>query len=529
MIPATAGAQKPAGDRVAGRVVNALDEHPLSHATVTLAEIRSRRTPLTTTSDDDGHFDFTAVPPGKYHMMGIAAGYVSAPYMAHEQFGTAIVTGAGLATDSLTLRLTPMSVIAGRVIDEAGDPIQRASVALYRDNPLAGSEHVTRFRILNTGDDGQFEFNRLPPGKYFLSATATPWYAVHARTDMQDANFPYRAAIDPAVDVAYPMIFFPHALDSDSASPINLRGGDHVTADMQFQPEHAVTLSLRVPSGEQPNQRQTQLMRSVFGMDEAVQIQMMETSDGVQRLPGLAPGQYKVAQNPPGSRFPGHAQAVDLTTGSTTLDASQPVNLTTVSVTVHAANGESLPTRLQLNLRSVGSNRAANFGMNDKGVAELDNVPPGDYRFVLNGEGHQWNVVSLLLNDKAVADKRLHIDSGGSLTADLTISATAVDVEGFARREDKPAPGSLVLLVPAGSDTSEALFRRDQSDLDGSFAFSNVVPGNYILVAIDDGWTLHWTDPKTLMPYLLKGLPVTITANGSATFHIPDPVSTQPR
>ena len=33
------------------------------------------------------------------------------------------------------------------------------------------------------------------------------------------------------------------------------------------------------------------------------------------------------------------------------------------------------------------------------------------------------------------------------------------------------------------------LIRRDQSDSDGSFALRDVVPGQYTVVAIQDGWT----------------------------------------
>ena len=523
-------AQKPTGDRVAGSVVNALDDHPLAHATITLTDILTRRPELTATANAEGRFNFENVAPGKYRMTGDATGYVSANYLAHEQLGTAIVTGAGLDTTALVLRLTPQSSISGRIIDEAGDPVEHASVTLYRENPTSPTGRIRRYRAASTTDTGEYEFTRLPPGKYFISAMGIPWYAVHSRTYDSEANFPYRQTIDPAVDVAYPLIFFPHALDSDAATPIILRGGEQLTANMQLQPEHAVTLSVRTPANESSNQRNVQLMRTVFGVDEPVPIQMMENNNGVQSFPGLAPGQYKVREIAPGSRFSASAQSVDLTTGSASLDSSAPINLATISVTVHAANGETLPPHLQLNLRSVEDARGVSgTPLGDNGSAEIANVPPGEYRFGLNGSGHPWNVLSLALAGQQTPDKRLKLTTGGSLAVDLTISAQTVSVQGFARRDNKAAPGSLVILVPAGADTSEALFRRDQTDLDGSFAFNNVVPGNYILVAIDDAWSLRWTDPIALMPYLLHGLPVTITANGSATFHIPDPVSTQPR
>lgn len=50
--------------------------------------------------------------------------------------------------------------------------------------------------------------------------------------------------------------------------------------------------------------------------------------------------------------------------------------------------------------------------------------------------------------------------------------------------------------------------RRDQSKTDGSFDITNVLPGAYLLVAIDHGWDVNWSDPATLRRYLMQGLPL---------------------
>jgi hypothetical protein len=87
----------------------------------------------------------------------------------------------------------------------------------------------------------------------------------------------------------------------------------------------------------------------------------------------------------------------------------------------------------------------------------------------------------------------------------------------------------MIVLVPAGSDTSEDLFRRDQSNLDGGFAFGDVPPGNYLVVAIDDGWSLRWNDATTLTPYLMHAIPLSVPSTGPSTIHLPEPLSAQPR
>src|SRR5665213_2428577 len=100
-------------DRVAGRVVNSFDQRPIAHATVSLLDTRPGAKPLTVTSNDDGDFSFTAVPRGTYRLSGAAPGYLTLPYQSHDGFFTAIVTGAGLATDALVLQIDPASTISG--------------------------------------------------------------------------------------------------------------------------------------------------------------------------------------------------------------------------------------------------------------------------------------------------------------------------------------------------------------------------------------------------------------------------------
>ena len=74
------------------------------------------------------------MPAGKYDLHGAKRGFISASYDQHEQFSTALVTGAGLETESVVLRLAPAAIIAGKVLDEAGDPVRRATVTLYYDD-----------------------------------------------------------------------------------------------------------------------------------------------------------------------------------------------------------------------------------------------------------------------------------------------------------------------------------------------------------------------------------------------------------
>src|SRR5712692_3358745 len=165
--------------RIAGRTVNAADGHPLQGATVLIVNTKTQQPVASTLAGKDGGFAFTDLPADKYSLEAVKTGYLASAYDQHEIFSTAIVTGAGLNTDSLVLRMTSAAIISGRVTDEAGDPVRGATVTLYRENRDEGRSRIAQFRNAPTNDLGAYEIASLPPGTYFISAKGMPWYAVH--------------------------------------------------------------------------------------------------------------------------------------------------------------------------------------------------------------------------------------------------------------------------------------------------------------------------------------------------------------
>ena len=79
-----------------------------------------------------GTLSLIRVPAGKFSLEGAKRGFMGAGYQEHEQFSTAIVTGAGFNTENLVLRLMPLGLLAGRVFDESGDPVRNAQSSFSR-------------------------------------------------------------------------------------------------------------------------------------------------------------------------------------------------------------------------------------------------------------------------------------------------------------------------------------------------------------------------------------------------------------
>jgi hypothetical protein len=100
-------------------------------------------------------------------------------------------------------------------------------------------------------------------------------------------------------------------------------------------------------------------------------------------------------------------------------------------------------------------------------------------------------------------------------------------VEGFAKRNGKPVGGAMIVLVPKNSEGDSDRFRRDESDLDGSFTLKDVIPGSYTVIAIENGWDLEWAEPAVVAQYLKRGQTIEV-GNGSTTaMHLADAVEVQ--
>lgn len=72
--------------RIAGTVVSKVDGHPLANAEVALASTKARQQPILVLTSDDGKFEFTGIPEGKYSLNGAKRGFIPAGYDQHEQF-----------------------------------------------------------------------------------------------------------------------------------------------------------------------------------------------------------------------------------------------------------------------------------------------------------------------------------------------------------------------------------------------------------------------------------------------------------
>jgi hypothetical protein len=145
-------------------------------------------------------------------------------------------------------------------------------------------------------------------------------------------------------------------------------------------------------------------------------------------------------------------------------------------------------------------------------------IRPGTYDVALNN-APGFQVKSLLAKGARVSGKTLEI-SAGSVQVVCTATRAVARVDGTVQQGDQPFAGAMVVLVPRDPASNWTLFRRDQSDSDGTFTMHEVLPGPYTLIALENAWDLDWASPVALEPYLKNGTAIDVAGEGKLSVKV---------
>ncbi len=542
LVPALPAAPTtPPTYRITGVVHSARDGSAISHAHLRLAPTdegsgaaSDNATTVETFSDDSGHFALAAPGAGRWVITASARGYHQQGYMQHEQFQSALVLSPGTPDLDLDLRIEPDAAIAGSVLDEAGEPVRDAQVMLSAAPPPESELNLSPrgpLQVRTTDDLGHYELSGLEPGAYRVSVSAKPWYASAARPSRGGA-----APSTSALDVVYPTTWYPGSADPDAADLLTLQPGDTREADFNLLalPATHLRVNLSAPprTGENAERRQRfglpQLERISGAAPSFVPPSIVFNETGQTELGGLAPGLYRV-------RFPAAAGSSEPLFLRVTANSPREVDLSAALPAVHIAftfAGLAPGQNAQVSLTDVATGARFDFTPpppDAPGVSPQDQPTPQRRRFASRfgvGDGRTLDLPSGRYRVAASGSEALYLtgieatgaSAHGNLvdlresaaTLVLHVETDPATIRGFCRLHGQPVAGAMVLLIPAslGQTGSIPVIRRDQSDSDGSFSLPRVNPGQYILVAIQNGWGMNWRDPATLQRYLLHGVPL---------------------
>ncbi len=514
--------------RIGGTVLHATTGQPLAGIEVSISSTEERSATVQTVTGPDGRFGFENLAPGKYSLAAQGQGFSPQGYQQHGPYSTAIAVGLGLRSENLIFRLVADASISGSVVDEENEPVRSGEVHLFIRDERNGNHapHLQEQFVLD--EQGRYHFRHLRPGTYLLVVSAQPWYAQDPQvtqpplTDSASPNLdsesPSQSASPPvsSLDVTYPLTYYPGVTEPGNAAPIVVKPGERAVADLTLRAIPGLHLKIRTANSDPSRPTAAVVQQRIFDSFDTAPIPMavrsQQPSPGVLSLSGIAPGHLLLdLRTFTGKAWTTESRELDIA-ADTVIDSAEnsfaPVSIAGV---VQLPEGVAIPSRMYIRFFNRKTGEIFGAQVSSKGTFELRQTLSASTAFEVSVFGvPDIAVHDLTATGATVVGRTLQLPRTGSVLLKVGMSKGQARVDGTVLWQDKPVAETMVLLVPEHPERDADLFRRDQSDSDGTFSLFQVVPGRYTLVAIQNGWDLDWQDPAVLRPYLEHGQPVEV-------------------
>ena len=519
--------RQPAADQLAvirGRVLNAASGEPVRKAQVTLRPLTAGASggPARVTVGEDGSFVLSSITPGKYDLSASRTGFIGQGYGAPPANiqGPPVILAAGQSLENVTIRMVPQGVLAGRVIDSDGDPVERAEIALWRWEYPDGERQLVRQPLggIGTNDLGEYRISRVPPGSYIVSATAPLLNSA-----------PGKESSDSDLIATY----FPRSPDAAGAAAIEVAAGSELRGvDIQilkstlFQVRGTLTgvppppaqVPAIAPGGGGPPRPTVNLISldsATLGRSGTV------NPDGSFVIAQVAPGSYTLqanardGQQPLAARTSVQVSGRDVDGIALTLQPLVRVSGTVLVDPPSARKPQFTSLRLLFRSAALTGRTAAAVGSDGtlQGQAQLFRDV---YRLDVSDIPDGFYLKSVKLGGQEARDAMLDLASNGSAEArvDLTLAPTSAALSGtVSDAQGAPVSGVKVTVVPASDATRRDLFLSRDSDSNGAFSFKNLPPGKYRVYAWRQVEGNAWMNAEFRKPYESSAAAAEITDN----------------
>jgi protocatechuate 3,4-dioxygenase beta subunit len=469
---------------IRGRVVAADNGQPLRRAVVRVGASGrpGNRSALT---DANGQFEMARLPAGRYTLTATKDGFVNLSFGQSNptQMAKNIDVTDGQVLANVDFRLPRSGVIAGRVIDEFGDPVLNAQVTALRTQYQQGQKRFTMSgRPGSTNDIGEFRVFGLNPGTYYISVAMPrgPQAGVGPLDNPDDGT-------------GYAPIYYPGTPDASLAQSIVVGSGETVAGiSLQLAPVHTSKISGTAYDGQgQPLRGGTVMVgQSRNGLTNQTTGGQIK-QDGSFVVSNLAPGDY-ILQAPitqtrgpqtPGVRPTFARAAVTITGTDVTYVVLAPVPLATASGRlVFNGSGEVQPSSIRIT--------ATPFQLEPiPGPPSPPTPIKDDLTFAIQVQPGRVNVRPTLSGDSV---EGIEID----------VTSHPPEVSGAVTNDHNEAATTYtVLLFPRNRGlwtTNSRGFAFLRPDKDGRFKSRSLPPDRYYAIALDSVDQNEWRDPDYL-------------------------------
>ncbi len=519
-LAGTVRAQTPAAKpgSIEGVVGNSATGEPVKKAVVTLEGRAAavNMAPLyhtTAITDASGHFHFDRVTPGSYDISVDRDGFMVARSPLGGGGRSFIQLSAEQHVQDLTLKLTPLGVVSGHVLDEDGEPIVRAQIAVLRYFYGPYRKQLIAEAAAQSNDLGEFEVLNLAPGRYYFQVMAPPQRNVP----------PLTRWVHP--EEAYPITYYPNASEAAQATATSVAPGAHVS-NVDFHLRKMPAYHIRgTVIGETPGsgagQVTVEIPNSNFGADIS---QSDLQADGSFDLRGVVNGSYELsytrfdAGKPPSDSH--QAVRVSDADANGVVLARKPFVDVSGTVTVEGPQPERLDLQIMLGARFGAGPSFGTPGPDGKFViaglspnvqsVQIENAPPGKY------------VKSIRFGDREIKNAEIDLSGGSGAALNIVLGADGGEVDGNVQNASgQPAAGTPITLAPAEEFEGRwDLLKRAVTDDSGNFRIKDVAPGEYKVFAWEADIDDRTQSPEFRKPFEDRSAPVTVGPNEKAAVQV---------
>jgi hypothetical protein len=507
-MPATAFPQPPARDTptplhgtatIRGRVLDAASGRPLSRVEVRAG---SGQGPVASgLTDGDGKYDLTDLPAGTYTVMATKANYVRTAWgeQRPEGPGKRLALADGQRLENINLVLKRGGVVAGRIVDEFGDPVTDVFVMAMRYQYVQGSRRLMPSgRSGTTNDIGEYRLYGLSPGQYFISATL-------------------RNMAGPMADVTdrsgYAPTFYPGTGNVAEAQRVSIAAGQTMPninlSLLPIQTARVSGIALDI-DGKPLANGMVSVVPRIMALSMGGNMSPVKP-DGTFVISNLTPGDYTLRTNAPN----GESASTDITvTGADISDlvlaVTKPSLVRGRIVFTGSANTSAPPVPTTIDLgawREWAMGQPVRIGAKIKDDATFEmSVAPGHVQVraapTPANADRPWRLNRVLLNGVDVGDTGIDIPPNGTIE-NIVVEMTNHVGEASGRVTD--ADGNLVrdcfVIVfaqdPARWTVQTRYLSVGRPALDDLY-HARLLPGDYYAVAMSDVEPNAWTDPDFL-------------------------------
>jgi protocatechuate 3,4-dioxygenase beta subunit len=467
------------------------------------------------TTDNTGKFVFDDVAPGWYTLSAEKPGFVTARYGARSgtSIGMQLKLTAGMEMKDLAIKMTPQGVIAGKVLDQDGDPVVSVQVQAMRFTYSRGRKQLQPTSGTSTNDLGEYRLINLAPGRYFIIATDRP----QPQSGAQER--PGRAG---TVQEANITTYYPNGANASNAAAIDVAAGSEMRGtDIRLL--HTKVYRVRgkaVDSSGVPATAVVSLTRKEDGGNLPAFLNGGGSSqlrpDGTFEFRNITPGNYVlqlaqvIAAN--GNQPANLTGRVEVTVGDANIDdlvlplgpgleISGAVHLEdgNISSVLKSALGPpgvtsagnpvaTAPLRLALISTDSISQSTPNAQVKEDGTFRFPSVGLSKYLLNLFALPRGIYLKSVRFGGQDVAHAPIDTTSGTGGTLDLVLSSKGAEVAGSVQNDKgEPLAGINVTLWPKASDASfTGGIEQSFTNQNGVFRFQSLAPGDYYVAAWEE-------------------------------------------